>query len=145
MGFCRGLLTAISVHARIKVIAYDQKSYPFLNGRNQMSTRPKKDEPEVVLRRGFLKKALITAGSAVVFLGAVKFDSKDGVKIGNTTVSLGMSEAQAACSYGSNCGGGGGECSYGSSCGGGGGKCSYGSSCGGGGGKCSYGSDCGGR
>jgi hypothetical protein len=42
---------------------------------------------------------------------------------------FGLSEALGACSYGSNCAGGGGHCSYGSSCGGGGGACSYGSDC----------------
>ena len=90
-----------------------------------------KDNKMASNRRGFLKAALVTAGAAASFLGTVKFNAKDGVKIGNTTVSVGMSEAQAACSYGANCSGGGGQCSYGASCGGGGGVCSYGSSCGG--------------
>ena len=96
-----------------------------------MTAYSKKDDKKVSGRRQFLKSAVITAGSAAGFLGAVKFNDADGVKIGNTTVSVGMSEAHAVCSYGSSCSGGGGTCSYGSSCGGGGGVCSYGSSCGG--------------
>ena len=107
-----------------------------------MSTPSNKDEKKIAGRRGFLRTALISVGSTAGFLAAVKFDAKDGVKIGNSTVSLGMSEAHAACSYGADCGGGGGSCSYGASCGGGGGTCSYGASCGGGGGKCSYGASC---
>ena len=65
-------------------------------------------------------------------------------------VEFGLSEAHGACSFGSDCAGGGGQCSFGSSCagdgggGGGGGKCSFGSSCAGGGGQCSFGSSCGG-
>ena len=75
-----------------------------------------KNSPKPTTRRNCLKAAVITVGSAAGFLGSVKFDAKDGVKIGSTRVSLGMSEAHAACSYGSSCAGGGGSCSYGSSC-----------------------------
>ena len=100
------------------------------------------DEKQGNERRDFLKTALVTAGSIAGFLTVFKFDYSEGVKVAKSKMALGMSEAHAACSYGSDCAGGGGSCSYGSSCGGGGGTCSYGSSCGGGGGTCSYGSSC---
>lgn len=82
-------------------------------------------------RRGFLKAALVTAGSAAGFLGSVKFDAKDGVKIGDIAVSLGMSEAHATCGVGLGCSGGGGECGVGLGCSGGGGQCGVGLNCGG--------------
>jgi hypothetical protein len=102
-------------------------------------------------RRKFLKAALLTSGAAAGYLASLKFNAADGIRIAGTRVKVGVSEAEASCSYGSNCGGGGGQCSYGSNCAGGGGVCSYGSNCAGGGGgggggsgQCSYGSSCGG-
>ena len=80
-------------------------------------------------RRGFLKAAFVTAGSAAGFLGSVKLDAKDGIKIGKISVPTGMTEAAGMCSFGASCGGGGGMCSFGASCAGGGGMCSFGSSC----------------
>ena len=46
-------------------------------------------------RREFLKRTLIGAGGLAALFGNVKFDSKDGIKVGKTAVSVGMSEAQA--------------------------------------------------
>ena len=99
-------------------------------------------------RRNFLKRIYKYAIGLSAFGFASLFGLKrDGeIRFGKMTdTEIGLSEAQGACSYGSNCAGGGGQCSYGSSCGGSGGgsgQCSYGSSCAGGGGSCSYGSNC---
>ena len=81
-----------------------------------MSKVTKDDEKQIAARRGFLKSAVITAGAAAGFLGAVKFDAKDGVKIGNSTVGFGMSEAHATCGFGAGCSGGGGQCGFGAGC-----------------------------
>lgn len=81
-----------------------------------MNAPSSKDDKKITSRRGFLRTALITAGSAAGFLGAVKFDAKDGVKIGNSTVSLGMSEAHATCGAVGSCAGGGGQCGAVGSC-----------------------------
>lgn len=102
-------------------------------------------------RREFLKDTLkilgAGAGITAITLSDISFDKLKDIEIASPNdIDINEAEAYAGCSYGSNCGGGGGSCSYGSSCsgdgGGGGGMCSYGSSCGGGGGMCSYGSDC---
>ena len=69
-------------------------------------------------RRGFLQTALIAAGGAAGLLANVKFDATDGVKIGKTSVKVGMSEAQAQCGMGMGCSGGGGQCGMGMGCGG---------------------------
>lgn len=87
------------------------------------------DEKKVTGRRSFLRAALVTAGSAAGFLGAVKFNAKDGVKIGNSTASFGMSEAAAACGFSANCAGGGGQCGFSANCSGGGGKCGFAANC----------------
>ena len=95
-----------------------------------MTNKPTNDDDkEVSARRGFLRKSLITAGATAGFLASVKFDAKDGVKIGNSTVGLGMSEAHAMCGAVGSCSGGGGQCGAVGSCGGGGGKCGAVGSC----------------
>ena len=57
-------------------------------------------------RRKFLKTALVAAGGATALFANVKFDASDGVKIGQTTIRVGMSEAHAACGVGLGCSGG---------------------------------------
>ena len=76
-----------------------------------MNSPPKTNEKQVAEgRRGFLKKALVTASSVAGFLAVVTFDSKAGVKIGNATASLDMSAAQGQCGSAVDCSGGGGKC-----------------------------------
>ena len=53
----------------------------------------------------------------------MKFDAADGVKVGQATIKLGMSEAQAKCGGSYDCSGGGGQCGGSYDCAGGGGKC----------------------
>lgn len=107
-------------------------------------------------RRGFLKYLFALGAFGITSL--LSFKKEEGFLIGKVkNFQVGLPEASGACSYGSDCAGGGGQCSYGSSCGGSGGsgQCSYGSSCAGGvddddrrgrrgsgGGSCSYGSNC---
>ncbi len=60
----------------------------------------------------------------------IDFDSKTGLMLGEYKFNdTAKAKAYGVCSYGSECGGGGGQCSYGSQCSGGGGVCSYGSRC----------------
>jgi hypothetical protein len=101
--------------------------------------------PEQNSRRIFLKSALVSAGAVAGLFASVKFDAKDGVKIGAASVKFGMSEAQAMCGGGVNCAGGGGECGGGVNCAGGGGRCGGGVNCAGGGGQCGGGVNCGGQ
>ena len=108
-----------------------------------MTNKPTSDgDKKVNSRRGFLRKSLITAGATAGFLASVKFDAKDGVKIGNSTVGVGMSEAQAACGSSYNCSGGGGQCGSSYDCGGGGGQCGSSYNCSGGGGQCGASYNC---
>ena len=80
-------------------------------------------------RRGFLQTALIAAGGAAGLLANVKFDATDGVKIGKTSVKVGMSEALAQCGFSADCSGGGGQCGFSADCAGGGGKCGFSANC----------------
>jgi len=142
---------------------------------NEIDEREEQMTEEKHDRRSFFKQAskyllgIVAFGIASLFGLRRNGDLRLGKMI---DTEIGLSEAHGACSYGSNCAGGGGQCSYGSSCGGSGGgsgqcsygsscaggvdddndrrgrrgsgsgSCSYGSSCAGGGGSCSYGSNC---
>jgi hypothetical protein len=83
------------------------------------------------LRRRFLKTALVSAGAAAGLFGTVKFNAADGIKIGKSSVKVGVSEANAVCGVGVGCSGGGGQCGVGVGCSGGGGQCGVGVGCGG--------------
>ncbi len=81
-------------------------------------------------RREFLLKGSgITVGFAFGMLGDIKFNSEEGIKIGEERVSIGFAEGQAACGAGLGCAGGGGQCGSGLGCGGGGGMCGSGLGC----------------
>ncbi len=86
---------------------------------------------EVKSRRKFLKSALVAAGGITALFADVKFNTSDGVKIGQKTVRVGMSEAHARCGNGWDCSGGGGQCGHGWECSGGGGVCGKAWECGG--------------
>ena len=67
--------------------------------------------PKKMVRRDFLKKgAAITVGFAFGMLGDLKFNPKEGIRIGRERVKFGMAEAHARCGSAYNCSGGGGEC-----------------------------------
>lgn len=74
-------------------------------------------------RRKFLKTVLATAGGATALFANVKFDAADGVKVGQTTIRVGLSEAHAACGSAYSCSGGSGQCGSAYNCSGGGGVC----------------------
>ncbi len=96
-------------------------------------------------RRRFLKTALMVAGGTTALFANLQFDANEGVKIGRSTVKLGMSEAHATCGSAYNCGGGGGQCGSAYECSGGGGKCGSAYNCSGGGGKCGSAYECAGQ
>ncbi len=95
-------------------------------------------------RREFLKTALVAAGGITALFANVKFNASDGVKIGQTIIRVGMSEAHATCGSSYTCGGGGGQCGSSYSCSGGDGQCGSSYGCGGGGGQCGSSYTCGG-
>ena len=80
-------------------------------------------------RRKFLKGAIVTCGGLTAIFASVRFDAKDGIKVGKSSVSIGVSEAHASCGRSSDCSGGGGECGRSSDCSGGGGACGRSSDC----------------
>jgi hypothetical protein len=69
-------------------------------------------------RRRFLKTALASAGAAAGLFTTIKFDAADGIKVGRSSVKVGLSEANAVCGLGMGCSGGGGQCGLGMGCGG---------------------------
>jgi hypothetical protein len=77
-------------------------------------------------RRDFL---LAAAGFSTGLLASVKFDAKEGLRVGQTRVSMGTPSAQAACGTGLGCSGGRGMCGIGGGCSGGGGVCGMGMGC----------------
>ena len=101
-------------------------------------------------RRDFLKTTLKLTVVAATGMAAstmdIKFNNSDGIRIGkDKTMSVGMSEANAMCGAGLNCGGGGGQCGAGLNCSGGGGQCGAGLNCSCGGGQCGAGLNCSGE
>jgi hypothetical protein len=98
-------------------------------------------------RRDFLKKGgAIATGFTLGMFGGLKFNSKEGIRIGRENrVKFGMSEAHAMCGSSYDCSGGGGECGSSYGCAGEGsggyGECGSSYDCSGGGGECgsSYG------
>jgi hypothetical protein len=80
-------------------------------------------------RRRFLKTALVTAGAAAGLFTTVRFDAADGIRVGRSSVKVGLSEANAVCGFGAGCAGGGGQCGFGAGCAGGGGECGFGAGC----------------
>ena len=101
--------------------------------------------PKKKNRRDFLKKGgAVTAGFTFGMFGGLKFNSKEGIRIGREKVKFGMAEASASCGSAYTCAGGGGQCGSSYSCAGGQGSGNYGGSgtcgssysCAGGGGQC---------
>jgi len=86
-----------------------------------------------IYRRNFLKKgSAIVVGFAFGMLGGLKFNSKEGIRIGRERMKFGMAEANAACGTAYNCSGGGGRCGTAYNCSGGGGRCGTAYNCSGG-------------
>ncbi len=56
-------------------------------------------------RRNFLKTVFVASGGIAALFTKVTFDTSDGVKIGNKTIRVGISEAYAACGTAFNCSG----------------------------------------
>ena len=90
--------------------------------------------PPKYSRRKFLKASLVTIGGVSALFSEVKFNTSDGIKVGKSSIGLGMSEAQAQCGSGFNCSGSGGQCGSGFNCSGGGGQCGSDYNCSGSGG-----------
>ena len=96
--------------------------------------------PKKKNRRDFLKKGgAVTAGFTFGMFGGLKFNSKEGIRIGREKVKFGMAEASASCGSAYTCAGGGGECGSAYTCAGGGGECGSSYSCAGGQGSGNYG------
>ncbi len=93
-------------------------------------------------RRKFVKYGIATLGAFIASAAVVSIDKAAGFKVGDHTLNVGMSEANATCGAGMDCSGGGGQCGAGMNCGGGGGKCGAGMNCSGGGGQCGAGMNC---
>jgi len=102
----------------------------------------KQDDKATIKRRDFLKTAVVTASSAAAFLATVKFNTGEGVKVAQSSMSVDMSEASASCGASYNCSGGGGQCGASYNCSGGGGQCGASYNCSGGGGSCGASYDC---
>lgn len=95
-------------------------------------------------RRDLIKLILASSAFAGGLAGAVRFNSGDGIKVGNLRIAAGLSEAQAICGSSFDCSGGGGQCGSSFNCSGGGGECGSSFDCSGGGGKCGSSFNCGG-
>jgi len=101
-----------------------------------------------IVRRDFIKKGgAIVVGFAFGMLGDLKFNSKEGIRIGREKVKFGMAEAHATCGAAYTCAGGGGDCGAAYTCSGEGyggsgyggsgqGQCGAAYTCSGGGGQC---------
>ena len=102
-----------------------------------------------IVRRDFIKKGgAIVVGFAFGMLGDLKFNSKEGIRIGREKVKFGMAEAHATCGAAYTCAGGGGDCGAAYTCSGegsgGSGQCGAAYTCSGGGGQCGAAYTCGG-
>lgn len=74
-------------------------------------------------RRDLVKLILASSAFAGGLAGAIRFNSGDGVKVGNLRIAAGVSQAEAVCGSAYNCSGGGGRCGSAYNCSGGGGRC----------------------
>ena len=83
-------------------------------------------------RRKFVKYALLSGAAAVSALAEVRVRPNDTPKVAGSRVSVGLSEANAACGSAYNCAGGGGQCGSAYNCSGGGGQCGSAYNCAGG-------------